>query len=372
MENLHVSPTSSEVGHLEGKFATGFASLFQPVEVLRPLGTYGRLLNLEQGAKAPDPEFLVRLLTGHTSHQACIRRAAGSHFKNFENLIRGKHKLSPTTKQVLAKNLGLSFDVLEDLVGSAPDGPLMPQVLALFQLAEEIPAHLMSTVFSREVNCPCCGKNLLDDAEAWWTAKGFGSKLAEYRFAERLMNALLGVSLIELMLNETSGAAEPVLRIDSLASAQRHPIGNWLMEAQNAMSCGSLAELAVALQLCGKEKFSFSHGRLKKWSAGLDVMPLEAGEFIAFASGQSNSGMRRLWMARTIALVTDFIEAAMPAELYCDGSDLAREIVSHRLTDLHEKLLIAVAERSGKLTLRARSPEYFDLGTWPASQDTQN
>lgn len=175
MENL--LPTSSAANkHISdmtvGEFLT---PPFQPVEVLRALGPYGRMLRLKPAiSMAPDSEFLVRLLTGHASHQAYIRHEAGSDYKNLENWVRGKHKASRTTKQVLASRLGLTMEYLEKLAGSALDGPLMPDILTLFQMVEVFPMRLTSGALNRVVPCPCCGENLLDDVDAWWSKQAPG------------------------------------------------------------------------------------------------------------------------------------------------------------------------------------------------------
>ena len=140
------------------------------VEVLRVLGPYGRMLRLEPAiSMAPDPEFLVRLFTGHASHQAYIRHEAGSLYKNLENLARGRHKVSRTTMQALASRLGLTMEYLEKLAGSALDGPLIPDILTLFQMVEGFPMRVASGALNRVVSCPCCGENLLDDVDAWWS-----------------------------------------------------------------------------------------------------------------------------------------------------------------------------------------------------------
>lgn len=129
---------------------------FPVAAVLRPLGPYGRMLDLEPMVPmAPNPEFLVRLLTGRASHQACIRHEAGPQYKNLENLIRGRHKVSPTTKQLLADTLGISIDDVEKLDGSAPEGPLIPGILAVFQIFEGLPMRVTAGVLDRDVPCPC-------------------------------------------------------------------------------------------------------------------------------------------------------------------------------------------------------------------------
>lgn len=158
---------------------------FQPVEVCRPMGPYGRKLDLKPGIrKAPNPEFLVRLIAGHASHQAYVRSKAGRHFKNLENLIRGRHKVSVTTKQLLARTLDLSIQDLDKLGGSAPDAPLIPELLATFRIAEGIRTRIVSGLLRTNTPCACCGRNLLDDVDAWWSKRAPGMGPAEYHFAE--------------------------------------------------------------------------------------------------------------------------------------------------------------------------------------------
>ncbi len=322
---------------------------FPVAAVLRPLGPYGRMLDLEPMVPmAPNPEFLVRLLTGHASHQACIRHEAGPQYKNLENLIRGRHKVSPTTKQLLADTLGISIDDVEKLDGSAPEGPLIPGILAVFQIFEGLPMRVTAGVLDRDVPCPCCGKNLLDDVDAWWSRHAPGMGRAEYHFAERLLNALIGAGIFERFIGLFQKRAELFLdRLGGLSEPSRHPIGNWLAEAQTALACDSLPSLAAAMQLRGNAGALFSHGRLKKWSAGQDVMPMEAGEAIAEACGQPKGGMRRLIAARTIALTVDFVSASLP-EGATSGRREVQAVVHARLEHLGANLRIALAAIHGQ------------------------
>ncbi|MDP2430516.1 MAG: hypothetical protein Q8O33_00625 [Pseudomonadota bacterium] len=350
MENL---PAEFEKRIADMAVGELLSSPFQPVEILRPLGPYGRILDLApMTSKAPEPEFLVWLLTGHPSHQAYVRHEAGDQYKNLENLIRGRHKVSPTTKHVLATAIGFSMQEIEKLDGSAPDGPLMPGVLAMFQMVEGLPMRIASGVLDRDVPCPCCGNNLLGDIDAWWSEHTPGMGHAECHFAERLLHALIGAGLIQRFVASLQGRDKwPLGNLEGLAHPSRHPIGNWLAEAQLAISRDSLAGLATAMQLRRDVAITFSHGRLKKWSAGQDVMPLAAGTVIAEACGQSKEWVSRLVAARTIALVTDFVAAAMPGTAYI-GRMGAQKVVYDRLVQLGSNLQIALAAIEGKLSWR--------------------
>lgn len=354
MENLPANRNASTKPFADmtvGDLIRASAPPFLPVEVARLLGPYGRMLELEPGCpKAPDPEFLVRLLTDFASHQAGIRKAAGSHYKNLENLIRGRHKVSKTTKTLLAGALGIPVEVLDSLEGSSPNGPLVPIVLDIFQVVEGLPMRVTSGVLQQEVPCPCCGHNLLDDVGSWWSAHAPGLGQAEYQFVERLLNAVIGTGLIErVVASLTDRKTLDLDRLGALANPARHPIGNWLFEAQGILSCQSLADLARAMQLRGGTGANFSHGRLKKWSAGHDVLPLEAGEAIAEACGQKSNGMRRLIAARALSLVTDFVAAALPKSSAITGRSGAQKLVHSRLEQLGQNLWLALNAIDGKL-----------------------
>lgn len=346
MENLTGTQRPSKnpiAGLINGEI---IVTEFPHVTVLHELGSYGRMLGLQPRiSMAPTPEFLVRLITGHVSHQAHIRHAAGDNFKNLENLIRGKHRVSQTTKQLLASQFSVPLVLLEELAGSSADGPLIPKLLALFHLVEIIPRHATEGVLSREVPCVCCGKNMLGDSAEWWSKHAFGMVGAESHFAERLLTAVLGVRALERLAAHFMKDLEPALEnLEALADPLHHPIGNWLCEAMDAMSCDSLAGLAAAMQRRGGVGSSFSHGRLRKWSAGQDVMPLEAGEAIAEACGRAKSGMRRLLAARAIALVTDFVSALLPV----NDRKVAQVVVHARLVRLSDNLEIAIASMSDR------------------------
>lgn len=350
MENLLTTPSAAHKRISDMTVGEFLTPPFPPVEVLRALGPYGRMLRLEPGiCMSPDPEFLVRLLSDHASHQAYIRHKAGSNYKNLENLARGKHKPSRTTLQLLARCLNCPIEYLEKLVGSALDGPLIPDILTLFQMVEGIPMRVSSGALNRVVPCPCCGGNILDDVDAWWSKQVPAMRPSEYHFAERLLNAVLGASLIERLMALFKEQAELSLgRLETLANPLRHPIGNWLLEAQTSMSCSSLAELVAAMQMRGGLGATFSHGRLKKWSAGQDIMPFDAGEAIAEACGQAKSGIKRLMAARSIALATDFVAASWPTTVHAVSREEAQKVVHARLVQLGTNLRIAIAAMAGQ------------------------
>lgn len=285
-------------------------------------------------------------MTGHASHQAYIRRQTASNFKNLENLIRGRHRLSNTTRSTLAASLGVQATDLDALEGSSLDGPLIPLILTVFGMIEGLPERVTSSMLAREVLCPCCGTNLMDDADAWWQSHTPELGGAESLFIDRMLNAIVGASLIESLIGDFQEHPDPGLEsLDCLSNPNRHPIGNWLAEAQVALGCKSLPQLAAMIQLQGGRGSSFTHGRLKNWSAGMYVLPMDDGAAIAEAMGKPHSGWRRLIAARTFAMITDFLAAAMPDDR---GRIAAQQIIDARLRHLAGKLRIATSAKPGQ------------------------
>ena len=337
MENLPSKQANPLVPVLFESIAEEVSVPFEPLTLLRQPGPHARLLGLEVGrAQAPHAEFLFRLLTGHDSHQAYLRREIGPQYKNLENLVRGRHRLTETSVTVLAGLLGVSQDYVSTWHGAAPDGPLMPGILLAFELLEAVPSKLSSLLFSTEVPCPCCGTNVLHDANVWWRKHAAALGEAEWRFVERMLNAILGAFLIRgLMGPITDGEDRAWLAtIDALADPARHPMGQWLAEGQRLLGCESLADLAVRMKLTGDQGAAFSHPRLKKWSSGQDPMPAAMAGALIKACDDPEWTRWRLAFARSFAMLTEFLMAAWPDGL---SRKDAQQIVHSRYQAIFNK-----------------------------------
>ena len=237
MENLarqHHSQTTSSAVQQSGSFI----SPFEPVAVQRELGTYGRFLDLTPGLfSPPHPEFMVRLVTDAVSHQAYLRDALGGQFKNFENHVRGKHKASEITLKSIGSVSRLDVDLLRGLGGTAPDGPLLVNLLNIFQAIEALPASFAIGMHRTEIRCKCCGHNIVDDVAQWWTENGAGIRQSEFIFAERLLKALVMVCCLCYFPIFTSlSGANLVSELFEIADPKRHAIGNWLSMVQKSAS----------------------------------------------------------------------------------------------------------------------------------------
>ena len=353
MENIAVEqPKSSETSSADAALEEMFIVPYESVTIIRPLGPYGRMLSLSPGVRsAPNADFLYRLLTNHSSHQALLRTATGDQFKNLENLIRGRHQVSATTRSVLAARLQCGLDFIAELDGSAPNGPLLPGLQQLVQLFEGIPSWLAGTILSVNVPCPCCGANMVNDVDVWWQRHAPSLGEAEYRFVERLLRALIGASLCELLAHHLAGARPPSLgNLSVLANPVRHPIGNWLGEILAQLEFQSLSQLTAHMQLKGHAESAFAHGRLRTWSSGQDDMPFAEGQILARSVGTPPGNERRLCAARTIALATDFIMASAP------GDDLSKRSKAQTVLDARVRALSVNTELvcrriAGKLSI---------------------
>lgn len=362
MENIAVDhQVSSDASATDTTFEEMFIVPYEPLAICRPIGPYGQMLSLTPGVRSvPSPELLYRLLTRHASHQALLRKATGDQFKNLENLIRGRHKSSATTRSVLAERLQCSLDFVAELDGSAPDGPLLPALQQVVQLFEGIPSWLAGTVLGVSIPCPCCGANLLDDVDAWWRKHAPTIGESEYRFIERLLRALIGASICELFANHFAGGSPLSLgNLSALTNPKKHPIGNWLSEILAQLKLESLPKLSAHMQLQGHDQNAYAHGRLRKWSTGQDAMPLADGLNIARSVGLPPGNERRLCAARTLALATELVMASV-ADIETSNRLNAQTILDARISALAANTELVFRRVTSKLSISPVSKTVHD------------
>jgi hypothetical protein len=327
---------------------------YWPITLQRPMRLFKGALGLHPGiAATPEPEFLVRLLTGHLSHQALVREAAGPYYKNLENLVRARHQPNSTTRNLLACRLNLHEDDLLGLSSGPGNGPLLPTLLAFFRMLEGAPLRFFGGVMtSSEVPCPHCGANLLDDVDAWWRDQPLKMEKAEYEFAERMLRATLAGFLLFLFLrNNVDRAPTAGTDLPSIGKPSRHPVGNWLAAVRDAHGCKDFYELAHKLPFDAPDGLNITQPRLKKWSSGQDLIPVSAGERLTVGLPEAGDLEIAFLAARTLALVVDFLCAA-----YIDNEGArqtsrpiqhqARKIVSERLQQLVVNLGLAAKENA--------------------------
>ncbi|KAI5915560.1 hypothetical protein [Thauera sp. 2A1] len=315
---------------------------FEPLTLQRPIQAFGKALDLTPGISAvPNPEFLTYLLTGHHNHAALIRNEVGNQFKNLENLLRGRHRTSGTTLRTLAAALGVSDAELASWSHGLADGPLLPRLLAGFQVLEELPLKLTTCLLATKVLCPHCGHNAIDDIDLWWKSQPAHLSQSEYRFAERLLRAATGAMLVFQFCNALRSDSLHHTQLSGLAKPGRHPIGNWLDTVRKACGCRTLSGLSDRMNLRGERDWLPS--RLKKWSSGQNLIPNEAATALGKETGSPNSFAFLMILARALTLAVEFILAPAQGNIP-PTKEQARQIVHDRLLQLENNLSLAIRQ----------------------------
>ncbi|MGN7100321.1 hypothetical protein ACTHR6_01845 [Ralstonia holmesii] len=314
---------------------------FWPLTLRRKMQLFPTALGLEPNVPGvPRSDFLVRVSTDYPTHLAMLRAQVGSQFKNLENLVRRKHTPSPTTVNVLAQALGLSADQLVSLAHGNESGPLLPDLLAPFELVESLPFVIHALIVSRVVACKGCGANLIADVDVWWSSKAsLRMQKPEYEFAERLLSVLLVCASLYFLLCKLDheGALD---RIIDLAVPSKHPIGHWLGRVMSSRGVSNFFELAQFLA-ADVSKPTIDQPRLKKWSCGFDLMPVAVGTALIAGLGNEKVLQAELLAARLISLVVEFVRASAEGER-APSRESAQELVHARLKRIRGNALLAL------------------------------
>lgn len=316
---------------------------FEPVTLQRPMRAFSKIIGLTPGITAPpDPEFLTYLLTGRPSHTAILRHALGDHFKNFENHLRARHRTSATTLKTLSRALDVPVEELGSWAHGLQDGPLFPGLQKWFQVLEGIPLQVATSVLSAEVPCPQCGHNVLEDVDAWWPRQTVVLAAPEYRFVERILRATEGGMTFLELLNLLTGSTKPQDKLSQFAHPRRHPMGHWLNAVQKECGCRNLPELSVRMELAGGRDWSPS--RMKKWSSGQDLIPAEAVEALAAATGRAKYFDLLHVTARALTFALEFVIAAAQGDTPSTRKQVL-QVLHDRLVQLEGNIAIGMRTR---------------------------
>jgi hypothetical protein len=320
---------------------------FEQMTLRRPMQLFKGILGLTPNVPAPpDPEFLYRLITGQLSVNAGLRDQVGGQFKTLENLIRKRHASTDRSVNALTAKLGLkSEEELFELSHGNANGSLFPQLGNIFCFLEGIPLKVFSAITAKEVLCPCCNANMMEDKNVWWGGQAIRLKSAEYGFVERLLNTVVG-SYIGIQFLSGNEKFQSWEWISSMANPERHPIGNWLAEVRTHYDCDNLLKLETRFQLRGHEGDEITHRRLKDWSSGQDLMPMKAVSTLISGLSDEDSLKIQHLVARTFALAVDFICSAAEVDDKRNRK-VAQGMVYQRLCALREKILLQLHNLAG-------------------------
>jgi hypothetical protein len=337
MENSEVKIFADVLSMKDKTVVEAFAPDFWPITIQREMSLFKGAIGLTPGLAArPSTDFLFRLLTPYRSHRAFLRAIAEEEFDNLENLLLGNSISRDRTLQDLSKRLGLSMEFLESLKGVGNSKELCPDALRIFRIVEGLPFVFFRALMSHKVNCPTCGANMLSDEGSWWQAQAVKWNRPEYMFAERLLESVVGAFTAYSIFFHSNETRTFDLEIGSMASKTRHPIGNWLHEVMKRLGSKDYFELANHLPLNGADPIT--QARLKKWSAGVDLMPLKVSERILSCIPRNKLLSNQLLVARSFAFVEDFLLSATAVEMTPSEKRMVRNIVSDRVESLAQKM----------------------------------
>ena len=350
MEKLnHVSSASFPLNS-ELPFFQALRVCIEPFALHRPLKLFGAALGLPVGTVGtPDADFLVHLVDG-VGHQQLFRYATGRYYKNFENFVRKRHRTTPTIKRILLAKLGVDEPTLDFLAHGRPDGPLLPAGAEMFAAAEGMFVRLYGSATIGRLSCRCCGGDLLDDADAWWTTQPLRLDAGAYGFIDRLLKATVGaIALMSILSLEPRIDLACVRR---LSTPDCHPIGHWIDMVRLARGVAHDWELTVGRDGTGAAFGPEADGRIRKWRSGQDLLPKLKALAMMNGAADTTTLKQALLAARTLALAIDIVQAAAD-QSEVPSRQLAQKLVDARLARIEENLYVGLAALAGN----ARSKE---------------
>jgi hypothetical protein len=273
----------------------------------------------------PDADFLVRLITDYRGHRDMLRSEIDVDFKNFENMMRGRHQLSTTSLSSLSRRFGVAPDELTSWIHGNEHGALAPNLLGIFSLLETVPSAIASQVLAIPVLCKCCGANMLDDRNVFWRRQLVSYATPEYEFAERLLRATVGAACIFAAIAGVLGKPFHLEDVSSIAHPSKYPISHWLKLMQAHYGVSSLTD----------------YGLLKKWSSGSELMPVAVATALTKNTNEPIRLALYFTLARTICFIVDFL---CSAALVKPTRVQAQEIVYGRINGLIANMRMAITE----------------------------
>lgn len=318
--------------------------VFEPITLYRPMRVFGKAIAPSASIGkpfAPEADFLVRLITDYRGHQDMLRSETDVDFKNFENMMRGRHQLSPKSLSSLAERFGVGPDELTSWIHGNEHGALAPNLLGIFSLLETVPSAIVSQVLGTPILCKCCGANMLDDRDAFWRRQLVSYAAPEYEFAERLLRATVGAACMFAAVAGVLGKHFQWDDVSSLAHPSKYPISHWLKLMQPHYDVSSLIDLSAKMQLMPATECQVSYGLLKKWSSGSELMPVTVANALTNNTDEPIRLALYFTLARTICFIVDFL---CSAALEKPTRVQVQEIVHCRINGLIANMRMAISE----------------------------
>ena len=320
------------LSHMSDEHSTHLAltAPWEEITIIREMKRFKAPLGLTPNIPGiPSANLAAAILLGRVSFTAVIRRELGDvEFRNLRNYAQGKVK-NPRTLGVVLSKLGGSQTTLEEMASalrSPQDADFIKSILDFEAWIYGVCQLLKST----PVLCPCCGENMIQNSDRWWSKQPCKIGPKETAFIDRVCtNAIAMHSLAELI---AAFGKRQIPSLKQLAEPEAHPFANWLQYISLLYRAPSLSHLAV------RAGTNIKPESILRFSRG-EVLPPEAIEQLLSNIPNSAPLKASALPARALAFAIDLLRSSTHEPI---SEEAAREIISSRVDSLREELRVAI------------------------------
>lgn len=281
----------------------------------------------------PSANLAAAILLGRVSFTAVIRRELGDvEFRNLRNYAQGKVK-NPRALGVVLSKLGGSQATLEaaaSVLRNPQDADHIKSILGFEALIYGTCKALKLT----PVLCPCCGENMIQSSDHWWSKQPCKIGTKEAEFIDRACTNTIVMHSLQKFIAAFGKREIPSLK--QLSEPAAHPFANWLQYISKLYRAPSLSHLAAraGTNLKPESILRFSRG---------EVLPPEAIEQLLRHIPNSAPLKASVLPARALAFAIDLLRSSTHEPI---SEEVAREIISSRVDALREELRVAIYSRN--------------------------
>lgn len=336
-----------------------FVRPYGSLTIQRPIKHFAKAIGLVPRVPGePNSDTLAKIYTNHRSHEAMVRSSfkSDTDHHNFENLVRGRNKTKDEIRGQLARQLGVTEDILMQMVHGRQDGPLLPQLLDIFNMTEGFFSWIFNKALEGFVPCPHCGNNELDDTVEFWSTLPDGQmNEPEYLFVERLLGAIMGWRLIcALLAKDSSSHGDGFIGLPlDPADPGQHPVGNWLQVVRHAYGCADNLALQNRLADLPEKRRPLrpvTQFRLNKWACGEGLVPTDLGKSLVKGLKNSSALEFALLEARALTFIQEFVTASILGD-HPPKKEMVRNLIYKRIQDMNHKLELNLKRLSQEKSL---------------------
>ena len=284
-------------------------SRFAPVPLQRPLKYFGRKFQVHISSPLTfSPATVLQAAFGFSLQQfiKADKRGAAMALRDLWRGVTKKNRLSATTRKRIVRELPRLFtaETMDSLLSGEepreePELGFDWEILLLtigsgssdesYQIVKEAARFDAAMRTAREVAVkdPEKASGLLTPLQKCMLEGWEGSRL-DPRVALLIEVSLLVWARVEVRRARACSNAPPhELNLLKLLATDRKPLGHWLAAMGQAVGCKTLPELSrqMALKNIRRHRYLVSYDLLKKWSGGVQLMPLHGADCVIRAVG---------------------------------------------------------------------------------------